>query len=35
MRAMGITEWKAQESLSVRKGEFGEAVEVVVLVPDP
>ncbi len=35
MRAMGLTEWSTRETLTVRKGEFGEAVEVVVLTPDP
>lgn len=35
MRAMGVTEWSTRETLTVRKGEFGEAVEVVVLAPDP
>ncbi|MCX2727493.1 MBL fold metallo-hydrolase [Thermomicrobium sp. 4228-Ro] len=35
LRAMGVTEWTTRESLTVRKGEFGEAMEVVVLVPDP
>ncbi len=35
MRAMGVTEWTARETLTVRKGDFAEATEVVVLVPDP
>ncbi|GBD19435.1 hypothetical protein HRbin27_01941 [bacterium HR27] len=35
LRAMGVTEWTTRETLTVRKGEFGEATEVVVLVPDP
>ncbi|MDW7981311.1 MAG: MBL fold metallo-hydrolase [Thermomicrobium sp.] len=35
LRAMGVTEWTAQDSLTVRKGDFGETVEVVVLSPDP
>ena len=35
LRAMGMTEWTTRETLTVRKGEFGEATEVVVLVPDP